>query len=309
MSYSRLNASNVKPSQSAVSLATTTATTAGSVSRRIFRCLSAPKLVVPTRAKKNKHNEELEREWLLLGEPQSPRNTLIFDDAQDTSSLSVAIAAAAPRNDAESVCAPDADHKQTSSSDSDSSTDIDAIVDEYRQKVKVTSAGSKEKIMRIPSEESWKVSIVCVTVTCIGAMVSVIGVAAESIIALGTGVAGKSPFRFFESMKIPRNIKNFIFAVVSIFNFIMCILPRYSHSETSPSALFCSLTILLESILLGATFVYSWPAIFAWIIAGTSSAPACPARRLTTSFDHSQAYSSSPDATRGARCASNSPFT
>lgn len=192
LSYSRLDTCGVKPSQSAVSLATATATTAGSVSRRIFRCLSTPKLVVSSRAKRNKHNnEEVEREWLLLGEPQSPRSTILFDDVQDTSSLSVAIAAAAPNNDVECVRPTEATHKETSSGDSDSSTDIDAIVDEYRQKVKVTSAGTKEKVMRLPSDESWKVSIVCVTVTCIGAMVSVIGIAAESIIALATGIIGK----------------------------------------------------------------------------------------------------------------------
>lgn len=196
LSYSRLETSGVKPSQSAVSLATTKATTAGSVSRRIFRCLSTPKLVVSSRAKRNKHNnEEVEREWLLLGEPQSPRSTVIFDDVQDTSSLSLAIAAVdRSHNDAESACSPDATHKETSSVDSDSSTDIDAIVDEYRQKVKVTSAGTKEKILRLPSDESWKVSIVCVTVTCIAAMVAVIGIAAESIIALGTGTIGKDSY-------------------------------------------------------------------------------------------------------------------
>lgn len=182
----------MKPSQSAVSLATTTASTAAGVSRRIFRCLSTPKLIVSSRAKRNKHNnEEVEREWLLLGEPQSPRSTILFDDVQDTSTLSLAIAEAAPNNNGESACSPDVSHKETSSVDSDSSTDIDAIVDEYRQKVKVTSAGTKEKIMRLPSDESWKVSIVCVTVTCIGAMVSVIGIAADSIIALGTGAIGK----------------------------------------------------------------------------------------------------------------------
>lgn len=148
-------------------------------------------MVVPSRAKKNKHNEELEREWLLLGEPQSPRNTVIFEDAQDTSSLSMAIAAVVPHDDVESVRATDVDMKETSRTDSDSSTDIDAIVDEYRQKVKISSAGTKEKIMRIPSEESWKLSIVCVTVTCIGAVVGVIGIATESVVALGTGTMGE----------------------------------------------------------------------------------------------------------------------
>lgn len=48
----------------------------------------------------------------------------------------------------------------------------------------------------------------------------------------------------------------------------MLFLPRYSHSETSPNVIFCSLTILLESLLLGSTFSISLPAIIAWLIAG-----------------------------------------
>lgn len=48
----------------------------------------------------------------------------------------------------------------------------------------------------------------------------------------------------------------------------MLFLPRYSHSETSPNVVFCSFTILLESVLLGSTFSISLPAIIAWLIAG-----------------------------------------
>lgn len=48
----------------------------------------------------------------------------------------------------------------------------------------------------------------------------------------------------------------------------MLFLPRYTHSDSSPSVVFCSLSIFLESVLLGSTFSISMPAIIAWLIAG-----------------------------------------
>lgn len=74
---------------------------------------------------KNKRDEELEREWLLLGEPPSSPRATVCDHDAESSILS----------DGDP---PECSH-QKPDTESDSSTDIDAIVDEYRQKVKVTS--------------------------------------------------------------------------------------------------------------------------------------------------------------------------
>lgn len=74
--------------------------------------------------KKSKHDEELEREWLLLGEPQSPRVTVTEPDAESS------ILSDQPVSDIECI-------DRQIITESDSSTDIDAIVDEYRQKIKV----------------------------------------------------------------------------------------------------------------------------------------------------------------------------
>ena len=73
--------------------------------------------------KKTKRNEELEREWLLLGEPQSPRVVVHEPDAESS------ILSEVPMSDVDCIA---------KESESESSTDIDAIVDEYRQKVKVS---------------------------------------------------------------------------------------------------------------------------------------------------------------------------
>lgn len=90
--------------------------------------------------KKSNRSEELEREWLLLGEPpQSPRVAVgasncgagVSTDAAAESSISCT-GGMAPLSDVEFIGSGKEDEE------SESTTDIDAIVDEYRQKVKVT---------------------------------------------------------------------------------------------------------------------------------------------------------------------------
>lgn len=86
--------------------------------------------------KKAKRNEELEREWLLLGEPpQSPRvaasGSGITEAAESNINCPIRMA---PLSDVEILCS---DKEEEEDEDSESTTDIDAIVDEYRQKVKV----------------------------------------------------------------------------------------------------------------------------------------------------------------------------
>lgn len=192
--YSRLNSStNVKSSQSAVSLATSTATAAGDVSRRIIRCLSKPKIAPLSKytRPKTKCSEEVEREWLLLGEPQSPRNTVILDDEHDTMSLSLGNTSSSNQTkDVESALTSNV-KENASCSDTDSSTDIDAIVDEYRQTVKVTTAATLERIKKVPSTDSWKLSIVCVTITCFGIALCMIGIHTEIYFIFCIGLMGK----------------------------------------------------------------------------------------------------------------------
>ncbi|XP_055295987.1 probable cationic amino acid transporter [Sitodiplosis mosellana] len=227
----------------------TNVSTAGDVSRRILRCLSKPSIVsIPKpKSRTKKRNEEMEREWLLLGEPTSPRNTIILDDEQDTSTLT--ITPTGPENtsnqDGEALQSPTSNDLIESNSDTDSSTDIDAVVDEYRQKVEVTTSGPSEKVLRIPSMESWRLSIVLLVFYSFGVAICLVGFVIGSFIVFSAGAL-----------------------VVLFFTLVMLFLPRYSHSETSPNVVFCSMTILLESLLLGSTFSISLPAIIAWLIAG-----------------------------------------
>lgn len=84
--------------------------------------------------KKSKRNEELEREWLLLGEPpQSPRVAVGGSSEGAAESNVNCPVGMAPLSDVEML----GSDKEDADDDSESSTDIDAIVDEYRQKIKV----------------------------------------------------------------------------------------------------------------------------------------------------------------------------
>lgn len=239
-----------------------------STAGRILRCLSKPSIVAMPRPKsrnKKKKNEEMEREWLLLGEPASPRNTVMMDDEQDTSSLTTP--AQSTNQDVEALQSPTTEAHQ-SDTDSDSSTDIDAVFDEYRQKIEVTTSGPSDKILRIPSVESWRVSLVMMILYFVGISLTIIGFIFQSFVVFGGGILGN-----FSPHTHKKPFSNFIsffshLSVVVLFTLIMLFLPRYSHSETAPNVVFCSATILVESILLGSTLSISLPAIIAWLIAG-----------------------------------------
>lgn len=114
--------------------------------------------------------EEMEKEWLLLeGEPGSPRTVDPPMADQESCILS-------DPSDAECIVKAD-------NSDSDS-TDIDAIVDEYRQKVKVSTAGLKELTnLKVPSINSWRTSVACILLILCGVSVGLAGSIYESTIS------------------------------------------------------------------------------------------------------------------------------
>lgn len=198
LGYSQLKptATTLRQSMSSASFlqSNSNVSAAGDVSRRILRCLSKPSIVsIPkpkTRCKKR--NEEMEREWLLLGEPASPRNTIILDDEQDTSTLT--ITPTGPENasnqDVDALQSATLNDLIQSSSDSDSSTDIDAAVDEYRQKVEVIS-GTSEKVHRIPSMESWRLSIVLIVFYSLGVCICLFAFAIGSVMIFSAGALGE----------------------------------------------------------------------------------------------------------------------
>lgn len=100
-----------------------------SSSRRSLWSFNKPKTITIPAAKsrRKKSKRDLEQEWLLLGEPQSPipRVAVLDSPEAESSILSEPAVSDVDCIDREIL------------TETDSSTDIDAIVDEYRQKVKV----------------------------------------------------------------------------------------------------------------------------------------------------------------------------
>uniref|UniRef100_A0A182Y5S5 Amino acid transporter transmembrane domain-containing protein n=1 Tax=Anopheles stephensi TaxID=30069 RepID=A0A182Y5S5_ANOST len=174
------------------------------------------------------NREEHEREWLLLGEPSSPKgpphsppstveSTVLSDQISDIE----CIALAKPENmDSE-----------------DSSTDIDAIVDEYRQKVTVSTAGytSDGDTLRLPTANSWYLAIIFIVLIVLGSVITASGLMLWDTIMIIAGVNAT----------------------------ILLLFPRYhqtSSSPTAPALMTCVVTVLASFILFSASFAQSWPA-------------------------------------------------
>lgn len=132
---------------------------------------------------KSGNSEELEREWLLLGEPPSPKVT---DNSQDVESI---------------LSDLDVTDK-IENTDSDSSTDIDAIVDEYRQKIKVSTAGPMDNNLRVPSLTTWRIGLFGLLFVVAGVFSVSIGILLKLPIVLYSGILGNpNEISFFNCMQ------------------------------------------------------------------------------------------------------------
>lgn len=165
--------------------------------------------------KKAKRSEELEREWLLLGEPpQSPRVAVggsgVAEEAAE-SNINCPLRMA-PLSDVEIL----GSDKEEEDEETESTTDIDAIVDEYRQKVKVihnhilfifkfkcrnkylfyvfkvSTAGPMEKIIRLPTAGSWQLTLLLMTLILVGLIAAALGSVNHSALLFISGSVGKS---------------------------------------------------------------------------------------------------------------------
>ncbi|XP_032310930.1 uncharacterized protein LOC6503741 [Drosophila ananassae] len=231
LSYSRLSTAPIAKSTSCSSAAT-------SSSSRLKRSLwniGLPKhsgLKKPKTKPKNK--QELEKEWLLLGEPTSPCPQREGRDVEST----ILSDGEPPPSDFEY---PDKFDK----SDSDTSTDIDAIVDEYREKIKVTTAGPLERSVRVPTGSSWHVTIFALVVIALGIALCVAGLMMHWAPATLTGGIG-----------------------VLIVAIMMGFIPKYTGSVINVSPVICGMSLLMGVILFTECAVHSWPGLVIWLLAG-----------------------------------------
>lgn len=129
---------------------------------------------------KNVGKEEMEKEWLLLGEASSPINQPRDDSANAESSILSDTTA----SDIECIVKAD-------NSDSDSEEDIDSIVEEFQQKVKVSTAGLKETNLKLPSAGSWRLALFCMFSVLASCVVAGISALLELVIPFTFSLAGK----------------------------------------------------------------------------------------------------------------------
>lgn len=75
-------------------------------------------------------------------------------------------------------------------------------MDEYRQKVKVTTAGPLDRTARVPTISSWRVTIFAIVVVFLGIALSLAGIYMHWAPAALTGSIGKKKKKRGKSRKI-----------------------------------------------------------------------------------------------------------
>lgn len=225
LSYSRLNSGNSAPTTSRIKR------TFFFLNKGLAQpAISLSKSKSKSKLKVKKNDEELEREWLLLGEPSSPiaksppqeaESSIVSDEIQNVDCIT----------------------KVDTDSD-DSSTDIDAIVDEYRQKVKVSTLGPMDTF-RVPSTTSWRLTLVAIFIIVVGLGSTVTGVVLYDKPSFLTGIS-----------------------VVVVTSFLMLMLPKYKNNLEGVSSVTCAVSLIFCCVLMSSILPSSWPALLLWLIAG-----------------------------------------
>lgn len=182
--------------------------------------------------KHNNNGEQVEREWLLLGEP--PNSIKPDDVPQDAES---SILSDPSTSDIECI------GKVNENSESESSTDIDAIVDEYRQKIKVTAIGQND-VVRTPSSGSWWIASVLVATVVLCTIGIICGIVHDS----------------YET-------SYGCLTIILVATLTLLILPKYQTSVLHPSTIPCSLCIMMSGVFLGIIISECWAPLLFWFTA------------------------------------------
>lgn len=196
---------------------------------------------------------EMEREWLLLGEPQSPRLDRPGNSGVDLlSNQTISTKTESVILDTE-LLGDSQDQVDESQEESDSSTDIDAIVDEYRQKVRVTG-DDPLALLRIPSASSWMMTLFLIGVLFGGVFILDLGIYQTSVsyIAMGVGFISISILALYFT---PKHVNQ----------------KQTEYQNEAVSAI----TLAASLILCVATLSQSWPALLFWLISGMALVIRC----------------------------------
>lgn len=182
----------------------------------------------------SKLNQEVEREWLLLGEPPLSPKVPTVENNNPVPDIESTILSDPSTSDIECIAKPEQE------SDSDSTTDIDGIVAEYEQTLKVTAAGPIETI-RIPSSGSWWIASVMVLFIILSTCGAIIGIRHAT-----------------KEVYISSIVILLLAAIVLLF------LPRYKCSGSHPSPFTSSITLLIAGTMFGTILGNCWGPLLFW---------------------------------------------
>jgi hypothetical protein len=185
--------------------------------------------------KLNKSGRVEEREWLLLGEPSSPLARPQNEDEEHAESSIL--------SDSDVDCIAKVEHAGSESSEEEE--DIDSIVEEFQQKLKISATGLKDINLKIPTVNSWRCSIICVISIIFASILSAIGLNYENILLISLSIS-----------------------IILITNLLSLWLPKYTYSYATPSTFICSMAIYSCSILISFITLDSWLAVIFWLLSG-----------------------------------------
>lgn len=187
--------------------------------------------------KLNKSGRVEEREWLLLGEPSSPLARPQNEDEELNAESSIL----SGESDVDCI----AKIENAGSESSEEEEDIDSIVEEFQQKLKISATGLKDINLKIPTVNSWRCSIVCVLLIILSSILSAIGLNNGNILLISLSIL-----------------------IILITNLLSLWIPKYTYSYATPSTFICSMSIFSCSILISFMTLDSWLAVIFWLLSG-----------------------------------------
>jgi hypothetical protein len=130
----------------------------------------------------SKGDKKEEREWLLLGEPSSPVVRTQYQEEANDESLQTT-------SDVDCIVKNEVHGESDSSEDEE---DIDSIVEEFQQKLKVSTSGLKDITIKIPSLSSWRFSMIVMSVAFGMCIFGAYGAGSGSITVVLVTLTGES---------------------------------------------------------------------------------------------------------------------
>lgn len=182
MAYSRLDTGNTKPPKASVPKRSATW-----FLNKAVPSLSSQSLSKSINKLNQKHSKKEENEWLLLNEPSSPvvRNNSQFEEECNAES---SILSDTTASDIDCIMKAEQLDSETSEEEEE---DIDSIVEEFQQKIKISTAGLKDTTLRIPSVNSWRMCLLCLIIMMVACITACIGANNGNFIYFGTASTGE----------------------------------------------------------------------------------------------------------------------